>query len=264
MSQLYNDDGTLVHAFKGHSDVVNSVAATPDGQHIISGSIDELVKVWSVANKSLVSTCEGHHQRFRGGGDARRPAHPQRLVRTGPSACGCSTAPSRTPSGRAPSTREGPRRCPTTSTRSPARATGPSSSSTSTTAPFCAPSSTTQPGCTAWRCCPTASASSAARPTTAPPASPTTASRREQKLKPLSRHHTIPLSPWYMSRRTRHRLPSFGRLLGGVYDEAAGDTDGNRLRDVEEDLRRRRELVVRRRRHDLLVVLDDEPRQTSL
>ena len=27
----------------------------------------------------------------------------------------------------------------------------------------------------------------------------------------------------YMPRRTRHRLPSFGRLLGGVYDEAAGD-----------------------------------------
>ena len=57
---LYNDDGTLVHAFKGHSDVVNSVAATPDGQHIISGSDDKLVKVWSVANKSLVSTCAGH------------------------------------------------------------------------------------------------------------------------------------------------------------------------------------------------------------
>ena len=57
---LYNDDGTLVHAFKGHSDVVNSVAATPDGQHIISGSDDKLVKVWSVATKSLVSTCEGH------------------------------------------------------------------------------------------------------------------------------------------------------------------------------------------------------------
>ena len=33
---------------------------TPDGQHIISGSYDKLVKVWSVATKSLVSTCAGH------------------------------------------------------------------------------------------------------------------------------------------------------------------------------------------------------------
>ena len=33
---------------------------TRDGQHIISGSGDTLVKVWSVASKSLVSTCNGH------------------------------------------------------------------------------------------------------------------------------------------------------------------------------------------------------------
>ena len=32
---------------------VNAVAATRDGQHIISGSEDHLVKVWSVASKSL-------------------------------------------------------------------------------------------------------------------------------------------------------------------------------------------------------------------
>ena len=39
---------------------MNAVAVTPDGQHIISGSWDKLVKVWSVATKSLVSTCVGH------------------------------------------------------------------------------------------------------------------------------------------------------------------------------------------------------------
>ena len=33
---------------------------TPNGQHIISGSLDNLLKVWSVASKSLVSTCAGH------------------------------------------------------------------------------------------------------------------------------------------------------------------------------------------------------------
>ena len=37
-----------------------ALAVTPDGQHIISGSTDKLVKVWSVATKSLVSTCAGH------------------------------------------------------------------------------------------------------------------------------------------------------------------------------------------------------------
>ena len=57
---LYNVDGTRVHTFTGHSDWVVAVAVTPDGQHIISGSCDKLVKVWSVASKSLVSTCAGH------------------------------------------------------------------------------------------------------------------------------------------------------------------------------------------------------------
>ena len=60
---LYHVDGTLVHKFEGHSDEVWSVAVTPDGQHIISGSEDETVKVWSVASKSLVSTCREHSGR---------------------------------------------------------------------------------------------------------------------------------------------------------------------------------------------------------
>ena len=40
--------------------MVTSLAVTPDGLHFISGSGDQLVKVWSVATKSLVSTCRGH------------------------------------------------------------------------------------------------------------------------------------------------------------------------------------------------------------
>ena len=38
---------------------MNALAVTRDGQHIIGGSSDALVGVWSVATKSLVSTCEG-------------------------------------------------------------------------------------------------------------------------------------------------------------------------------------------------------------
>ena len=56
--RLYRVDGTLVHTFKGHTRY--SMAVTHDGQHIISGSGDKLVKVWSVASKSLASTCIGH------------------------------------------------------------------------------------------------------------------------------------------------------------------------------------------------------------
>ena len=56
--ELYHVDGTRVHTFKGHDDALWALAVTPDGQHIISGA--DSVKVWSVASKSLVSTCEGH------------------------------------------------------------------------------------------------------------------------------------------------------------------------------------------------------------
>jgi len=58
--RLYHVDGTRVHTFTGHTNLVKAVAVTPDGQHIISGSNDKLVKVWSVSSKSLVSTCIGH------------------------------------------------------------------------------------------------------------------------------------------------------------------------------------------------------------
>jgi WD40 repeat protein len=57
---MFHVDGTLVHAFTGHRDRVTALAVTLDGQQIISGSNDEHVKVWSVATKSLLSTCRGH------------------------------------------------------------------------------------------------------------------------------------------------------------------------------------------------------------
>ena len=57
---LYHVDEMLVHTFKGHTSDVMAVAVTRDGQHIISGSGDHLVKVWSIASKSLVRTCVGH------------------------------------------------------------------------------------------------------------------------------------------------------------------------------------------------------------
>jgi WD40 repeat protein len=58
--RLYRIDGTLVHTFEGHMWAVHAMVFTRDGQHLISGSNDNLVKVWSVASKSLLSTCIGH------------------------------------------------------------------------------------------------------------------------------------------------------------------------------------------------------------
>ena len=80
---MYHVDGTLVHTFEGHTNKVHALATTQDGQHIISGSNDNLVKVWSVATKSLGEqlrhrACQQPSR--RGGGDARRPALPQRRV----------------------------------------------------------------------------------------------------------------------------------------------------------------------------------------
>jgi WD40 repeat protein len=39
--------GKVVASLAGHTSVVYSVAFSPDGQHIVSGSRDKLVKVWS-------------------------------------------------------------------------------------------------------------------------------------------------------------------------------------------------------------------------
>ena len=79
----------------------------------------QAVKVWSVASKSLVSTCRGTPTKLRADGDARRPAHPLLRRRRSP-----RVAPQhpRTPSSCTPPVRV-PWRCPTTSTRSPPRTT---------------------------------------------------------------------------------------------------------------------------------------------
>ncbi len=63
--EMYHIDGTHVHTFTGHTNNVLALAVTPDGQHIISGSADSFVKVWSVASRSLVSTSAEHTARAR-------------------------------------------------------------------------------------------------------------------------------------------------------------------------------------------------------
>ncbi len=42
--------GKLVRSFRGHTGLVSSVAFTPDGQLLVSGSRDGTVKVWALSD----------------------------------------------------------------------------------------------------------------------------------------------------------------------------------------------------------------------
>ena len=53
--EIHHVDEGLVHTYHGHTDHVWTIAVTLDGKHIISGSWDATVKVWSVAEKDLAS-----------------------------------------------------------------------------------------------------------------------------------------------------------------------------------------------------------------
>ncbi|MFM6474924.1 MAG: WD40 repeat domain-containing protein, partial [Dolichospermum sp.] len=44
----------------GHSDSVRSVAYSPDGQTLASGSKDSTIKLWNVNTGNLLQTLEGH------------------------------------------------------------------------------------------------------------------------------------------------------------------------------------------------------------
>ena len=63
-SKLMADDRfkgmRAVASLAGHNCTVRSVAFSPDGQHIVSGSRDNLVKVWSVSARKEVASLAGH------------------------------------------------------------------------------------------------------------------------------------------------------------------------------------------------------------
>ena len=39
---------------RGHSSIVNSIAFSPDGRHIISGSFDHTVRIWDLELKQMI------------------------------------------------------------------------------------------------------------------------------------------------------------------------------------------------------------------
>jgi WD40 repeat protein len=46
--------------FKGHSNVVNSVAFSPDGRTALSGSDDSTLRLWEMATGKELRTFRGH------------------------------------------------------------------------------------------------------------------------------------------------------------------------------------------------------------
>jgi WD40 repeat protein len=53
-----------VRRFTGHEDWVNSVAVTPDGKYVVSGSNDRTVRLWDRATGQEVRRFTGHEGRI--------------------------------------------------------------------------------------------------------------------------------------------------------------------------------------------------------
>jgi RNA binding exosome subunit len=52
--------GPLLRIFSGHQEEVNSLAVTPDGKSVVSGSSDKTVKVWDLKTGIEILTFKGH------------------------------------------------------------------------------------------------------------------------------------------------------------------------------------------------------------
>ena len=57
---FYNAATGLERVLKGHSDLVNSVAFSPDDTRVVSGSFDKTVRIWNVNTGEIERVLEGH------------------------------------------------------------------------------------------------------------------------------------------------------------------------------------------------------------
>jgi WD40 repeat protein len=49
-----------LQTLEGHRDLVSSVAFSPDGKQVVSGSHDDTVRLWDAATGTALQTLKGH------------------------------------------------------------------------------------------------------------------------------------------------------------------------------------------------------------
>jgi WD40 repeat protein len=54
-------DGNLVRLFEGHQDAIYSIALSPNGKILTTGSYDQKIKLWDVATGKELNTLSGHN-----------------------------------------------------------------------------------------------------------------------------------------------------------------------------------------------------------
>lgn len=54
-------DGTLIQTFEGHRDALYSLALSPDGKTLATGSYDQKIKLWEVESGKEIRTLSGHN-----------------------------------------------------------------------------------------------------------------------------------------------------------------------------------------------------------
>jgi WD40 repeat protein len=52
--------GAQIQTLEGHTHYVRTVAFSPDGKNVVSGSTDNTVRIWDVASGAQIQTLEGH------------------------------------------------------------------------------------------------------------------------------------------------------------------------------------------------------------
>ena len=58
---LHDDWPRNEHVLQGHTNLVNSVAFSPDGRHLVSGSFDQTIRVWDALTGGQVGNpLQGH------------------------------------------------------------------------------------------------------------------------------------------------------------------------------------------------------------
>jgi WD40 repeat protein len=64
-AKLWSRDGKLLHTLKGHNSGIWSVAFSPEGQTIATGSNDGIIKLWK-SNGTLLTNLIGHSAGVKG------------------------------------------------------------------------------------------------------------------------------------------------------------------------------------------------------